>query len=62
MTMSTGDGIEADGERDAVEEPLVEDDRPTVTVSRTRPERLVFLEDGNTDAWIATDLVVDPER
>lgn len=24
------------------------------------PGRLVFLENGNTDGWIATDLVVDP--
>lgn len=26
---------------------------------RTSPERTVFIEDGQADAWIATDLVVD---
>lgn len=26
---------------------------------RTSPERTVFIEDGEADAWIATDLVVD---
>lgn len=30
-----------------------------VTTYESRPGRLVFLEDGNTEGWIATDLVVD---
>ena len=30
-----------------------------VTACESRPGRFVFLEDGNTDGWIATDLVVD---
>lgn len=30
-----------------------------INAYESRPGRLVFLEDGNTDGWIATDLVVD---
>jgi len=30
-----------------------------VSACRTRPGRLVFIESGNTDGWIATDVVVD---
>jgi len=37
-------------------------DRPTVAVSCTSPDRTVFTEDGNTDAWIATDLTVELDR
>jgi hypothetical protein len=33
-----------------------------VTACETRPGRLVFTEEDNTDAWIATDLAVDVER
>lgn len=34
----------------------------TVQAHESRPGRLVFTEDGNTDGWIATDLAVDPEQ
>ena len=57
--MSTGNGIEADAEWSTEAQPA--DDRPAVSVSRTSPEKAVFLEEGNTDAWIATDLTVDLE-
>lgn len=53
--MSTGDGIETDADD-------VTDGRPLVATSRTSPDRTVFVEDGNTDAWISTDVTVDLER
>ena len=34
----------------------------TISAHRSSPDRLVFTEEGNTDGWIATDLVVDLER
>lgn len=34
------------------------DDESCVRVVRTRPGRYVFTEDGNPDAWIATDIAV----
>ena len=33
-----------------------------VTACETCPGRLVFTDEDNTDAWIATDLAVDVER
>jgi len=53
--MSTGERVERDSDANA-------DERPTVAASHTSPERTVFTEQGNTDAWIATDLTVDLER
>ncbi|WP_164932741.1 DUF7331 family protein [Halorubrum amylolyticum] len=53
--MTAGDRIERE-----VEEPS--DARPTVEASRCSPDRTVFTEEGNTDAWIATDLTVELER
>ncbi|MFD1569122.1 hypothetical protein [Halorubrum laminariae] len=53
--MSTGDRIG----RDADEQT---DERPAVAASRCSPDRTVFTEHGNTDAWIATDLTVELER
>lgn len=35
--------------------------RPTVTVCGSSPDRAVFIESGNTDGWIATDLAVVPD-
>ena len=52
--MRTGDGIETDAD--------AADERPLVATSRTSPDRTVFLEDGNTDAWISTDVTVELER
>lgn len=34
----------------------------TVTAHRSSPERTVFTEHGNTDGWIATDLIVELAR
>jgi hypothetical protein len=36
-----------------------EDDRPSVMAHTCSEDRTVFTEDGNVDAWIATDLTVD---
>ena len=33
--------------------------RPMVTAHGASPERTVFTEQGNPDAWIATDTLVD---
>ncbi|WP_435092818.1 hypothetical protein [Halorubrum sp. N11] len=53
--MTAGDRIEREvGESS--------DARPTVEASRCSPDRTVFTEEGNTDAWIATDLTVELER
>lgn len=38
------------------------DDVATVTAHESSPERTVFTERGNSDGWIATDLVIQPER
>lgn len=53
--MTAGDWVEHE-----VEEPS--ESRPTVAANRSSPERTVFTEDGNTDAWIATDLTVELRR
>ena len=37
-------------------EPL---ELPTVSAHGPSPERTVFTEEGNPDAWIATDTLVD---
>ena len=41
---------------ETLEEPAV-----AVTSHETRPGKLVFTEQDNSDGWIATDLVVDLE-
>lgn len=40
------------------------EDQPEVAVMacETRPGRVVFTEEENSDAWIATDLSVEVER
>ena len=35
---------------------------PTVSVCESRPGRTVFMESGNTDSWIASDLTVEPTQ
>jgi len=44
---------------EAAAEPGV-DDGPQVTAHESRPGRVVFTEADNCDAWIASDLTVDP--
>jgi hypothetical protein len=53
--MTEGDRVEREVEESS-------DARPRVEASRCSPERTVFTEEGNTDAWIATDLTVELER
>lgn len=51
--MELSEGPQAD---DADEEP-----GPRVTALECSPERTVFTEDGNDDAWISTDTTVSPD-
>ncbi|MFB6136996.1 MAG: hypothetical protein ABEJ42_01465 [Halobacteriaceae archaeon] len=37
-------------------------DGPSVAACASCPGRAVFIEDGNTDGWIASDLTVDVTR
>jgi len=50
------------GRHAGVDRREFEDGDVVVTACETRPGRLVFTEEDNTDAWIATDLAVDVER
>lgn len=50
-------------ESDAVDEqPTEEQDAPEIAVCESSPDRTVFLESGNNDAWIASDVTVDVEE
>lgn len=50
-------------ESDAVDEhPPQERDTPEIAACESSPERVVFLESGNNDAWIASDVIVDVEE
>lgn len=40
---------------DEVDDP----ERASVSMHCTNPDRTVFIEEGNSDGWIATDLTVD---
>lgn len=46
---------------DATAEPEA-DASPEISLCETRPGKSVFLESGNTDGWIASDLTVDVTR
>jgi len=46
-----------DGEQQAAALPDV-----PVTAHRSAPGRTVFVEEGNTDGWIASSLTVEPDR
>lgn len=41
---------------------LDDESEPTITACETSPGRIVFTEEDNTEAWIATDVTVDVER
>lgn len=48
---------------DTRDEPDAPDPIPeSVAALRSRPDRTVFTEEGNSDAWIATDLTVEIVR
>jgi len=55
--MPTGTRSESDDEG----EPALPE-TPKVSVCESRPGRTVFLESGNTDGWIASDLTVEPTQ
>jgi hypothetical protein len=38
------------------------EDDSRVVAHASRPDRTVFTEEGNTDGWIASDLVMSVER
>jgi hypothetical protein len=46
------------GPADSVTDP----EQVPVSAHRTNPERTVFVENGNSDGWIATDLAIELER
>lgn len=37
-------------------------DAPAVSACESCPGRTVFIESGNTDGWIASDLTVEPTQ
>jgi len=54
-------------DRIAAEETLHSDEQPyrpdpSVTAHRTSPDRYVFTESGNTDAWISSDVTENVVR
>jgi hypothetical protein len=49
------------GRRDA-DRVVPEDDGTTVSAHETTPGKVVFTEEDNNDAWIATDFTVEIER
>lgn len=51
---------EADTDRTQIDEEEADDN--VVAACETCPGKTVFTEQGNSDAWIATDLAVSPER
>ncbi|PSQ14764.1 hypothetical protein BRC98_00115 [Halobacteriales archaeon QS_7_68_65] len=55
-------GTETDAASDGRVEPDSSIPKATVSMHSTRPERTVFVEEGNTDGWIATDLTVESRR
>jgi hypothetical protein len=59
--MPARDRLSAD-ERDQSDDAPTEHLELPVTTHRTTPDRCVFTESGNTDAWISTDTTVDLER
>jgi len=46
---------------DAADTPEFEEPAVAVTSHETRPGKVVFTEQNNSDGWIATDLIVDVE-
>jgi len=53
--MRSGEPTERDSEP-------TDEGRPAVAASHTSPDRTVFTEEGNVDAWIATSLTVSLDR
>jgi len=54
-----------DAEADTERTQIVDEedaDNHVVAACETSPGKTVFTEQGNNDAWIATDLTVSPEQ
>ncbi len=58
--MAGSSRLDRDSVSDTADEPPVPETE--ITTCESCPGRVVFLESGNTDGWIATDHVVDAER
>jgi len=43
----------------AADEEAGDSEQMSVTAHRSSPDRVVFVENNNPDAWIATDLTVE---
>ena len=52
--------VESRSRREATEEP--ETFESDVSIHESSPGRFVFVEEGNTDGWLATDVTVEPHR
>jgi hypothetical protein len=52
----------ADDRRARPDEFTEGEDEPAVTAHNSSPDKTVFTEKGNTEAWIATDTTVDLDR
>jgi hypothetical protein len=50
------------GDRDGLEEDEEEYKPPSLSAHQSRPGRTVITEDGNSEAWIATDLTIEEWR
>ena len=43
-------------------DPAAEEEPRRVVAHASRPDRTVFTEEGNTEGWIASDLIMSVER
>lgn len=59
--MASSDRLSADDSRDPAEPP-VETPEQSVSAHQSSPDRYVFTEADNSDAWISTDTIVELER
>lgn len=50
------------GDRDSLDEQIGEYEPPDLSAHQSRPGRTIITEDGNSDAWIATDLTIEEWR
>lgn len=61
--MSTTDGPSpGDGREVTAGDSGPEAVSSSITVHRSSPDRVVFVAEGNSDAWIATDVTVELRR
>jgi hypothetical protein len=56
------DAADTTEERDPAGRAAEPEDPPWVSAYEPEPGRVVLVERGNPDAWLATDIVVNPKR